>query len=83
MNMKNWQRIEKGENPFLRVYVHKKSGNIKISYPKAPKWAQDVAELIYRDIEEGGMPTKKGVKDVVRGLWAAMIVEARTKEHKA
>ena len=76
MNMKNWQRIEKDESPFLKVYVHKKSGNLKIIYPKAPKWAQDVAESIYRDAEEGGMPTEKGVKDVVRGLWAAMIAKA-------
>jgi hypothetical protein len=38
----------------------------------APKWAQRAAMLIYRDMESGA-PTKKGIKTIVRGLWAAII----------
>ena len=74
--MKNWKRIVEGENPLYKVYVHRKTGNIRVIYPKAPKWAQDAAMSIYRDLEEGGMPTEKGVRDIVRGLWAAMIARA-------
>jgi hypothetical protein len=73
---KNWKRVEKDENKFLKVYVHKKTGSIHVIYPKAPKWAQKVAEEIWEDIKEGGMPTESGVKDIVRGLWARMISEA-------
>jgi hypothetical protein len=71
--MKNWKLKE--EVNFVKVYENKK-GDIKCVYPKAPRWAQDVAELIFRDIETGGMPTRKGVRDIVRGQWAKMILEA-------
>ena len=76
--MKNYKRIIEGENPYLKVYVHKKTGNFKVIYPKAPKWAQRAAMLIYNDIEEDGIPGGvKGVKDIVLGLWAKMIAEAK------
>lgn len=44
----------------------------KIKDPIAPKWAQRAAVLIYRDMKSGP-PTEKGVKTIVRGLWAAII----------
>jgi len=72
--MKNWTRITKGENPYLKVYGNKK-GDIRVIYPKAPKWAQKAALLIYADLKNGE-PTEKGVKDIVRGLWAKMIAES-------
>jgi len=50
----------------------------KIKDPIAPKWAQRAAVLIYRDMKSGP-PTEKGVKTIVRGLWAAIIArEARS-----
>ena len=48
--MNNWIRIEK-ENPYLKVYEHIKTGEVKIIYPKAPKWAQKAAMLIYNDLD--------------------------------
>ena len=75
--MKNYKQIIDGENPYLKVYVHEKTGNIKVIYPKAPKWAQRAAMMIFNDIEEDGMPNEKGVKDIVLGLWAKMIAEAK------
>jgi hypothetical protein len=77
MNMKNWKRVTEGENPLLKVYEHKKTGNIRVIYPKAPKWAQRAAMRIYVDLESGGMPTDKGVTDIVLGLWAKIISEER------
>jgi hypothetical protein len=76
VNMKNWTYV-KDENPFLKVYVHKKTGNIKVLYPTAPAWAQKVALAIYRDVETNELPTPKGVKNIVRGLWAKMISDAK------
>jgi hypothetical protein len=60
----------------LKVFVHKDTGEIKVRYPKAPKWAQRAAMAIYNDILEGGEVTPKGVKDCVRGTWAYMIAKA-------
>lgn len=72
---KNWKRV--GDNPYLRVYEHERTGNIKVIYPKAPKWAQKAALIIYNDLQLGGIPTKKGVKDIVCGLWAKIIADSR------
>ena len=72
--MKNWTRIERN-TPYVKVYEHVKTGAIKIVYPKAPKWAQKAAMLIYLD-NKGGPVTEKGVKDIVLGLWAKIIFEA-------
>jgi hypothetical protein len=71
--MKGWKLVETAN--FVKAYENKK-GEIRCVYPKAPRWAQDVSELIFRDIEINGMPTEKGVKDIVRGQWAKMISEA-------
>jgi hypothetical protein len=71
--MKNWKLKETID--FVKVYENKK-GDIRCVYPKAPRWAQDVAESIFRDIEIGGLPTEKGVREIVRGQWAKMISEA-------
>ena len=73
--MKNWKRIEK-ENPYLKVYVNK-TGKVRVVYPKAPKWARKAAMLIYEDLESGGIPTEKGIKDIVCKLWAKMISESQ------
>jgi hypothetical protein len=73
--MKNWTRIEEKESPYVKVYEHNKTGNIKVVYPRTPKWAQKAAMLIYNDLKNGP-PTEKGVKDIVRGTWAKMISEA-------
>ncbi len=75
--MKGWKFKTNGW--FVKVYENKK-GEIKCVYPKAPRWAQDVAELIFRDIGANGMPTEKGVRDIVRGQWAKMISEAAKKQ---
>ena len=75
-NTKGWTRVEK-ENPYLRVYTHDKTGNIRVVYPKAPLWAQRAAMLIYNDLESNGAPTEKGIKDIVRGMWAKMISESK------
>jgi len=75
--MKNWKRVEK-ENPYLKVYVNDKTGDIRVIYPKVPKWAQKAAMLIYRDVKQGA-PTEKGVKNIVCGMWAKMI-EMSSKE---
>ena len=75
MNLNNWERVDKDEK-YLKVYVHKKSGNIRVVYPRAPKWAQRAALKIYRDLEYG-LPTQKGVKDIVLGLWAKMIAREK------
>lgn len=72
--MKNWERVQK-EDKYLKVYFHKKTGDIKIVYPKAPKWAQSAALAIYYDTKSG-VPTEKGVRDIVCGLWAKIIAEA-------
>lgn len=45
-----------------------------------PRWAQDVAELIFRDIQLGGPPTEKGLREIVRGQWGRMILEASLAE---
>lgn len=43
---------------------------------RIPRWAQDAAELIFRDIQRGGPPTEKGLREIVRGQWGRMILEA-------
>lgn len=65
----------------LRVFVFR-SGNIIVKYPKAPKWAQDAAMAVWRDLQEGGLVTKKGVKSVVCGQWAWMIAQKRKRKVK-
>jgi phage terminase small subunit len=71
-----WVRSKsKKDNKYLKVFTND-DGDIKVIYPKAPKWAQRVAFEIWKDVEKGGQPTKNGVKDVVKGLWAKMIYEA-------
>jgi hypothetical protein len=73
--MKKWTRIkDKKENKYLKVY-ESDQGDYKIIYPKAPKWAQKVAYEIWKDANNG-VPYKKGVKTIVKGLWAKMIAEA-------
>jgi hypothetical protein len=59
----------------LKILVND-DGDIKVLYPKAPKWAQRVALAIYEDLQDGGVPTPKGVKTCVRGTWAYMIAKA-------
>ena len=74
---KHRKRAER-ENLYCKVYVHNKTGNIRVIYPTAPKWAQRAAMLIFEDVVYRGVPTKKGVKDMVKGTWAKMIaVEAK------
>jgi hypothetical protein len=60
----------------LIVLVNEDTGDIKVRYPKAPKWAQKAAMEIYNDIQECGEVLPKGVKDCVRGTWAYMIAKA-------
>jgi hypothetical protein len=60
----------------LIVLVNEDTGDIKVLYPKTPKWAQKAAMAIYKDIQEYGEVTPKGVKDCVRGSWAYMIAKA-------
>jgi hypothetical protein len=82
MSDKIWKRVTKGENPLCKVYVRNVDGginDIKVVYPKAPKWAQKIAMQIYEDGKRG-FPNEKGVNEIVRGLWAAMIAEAVKKE---
>ena len=62
-----------GVENYVKIYEDDK-GNIRCVYPKAPKWAQEIALKIYKDACEG-MPTKKGVKNIVRGRWAKIISE--------
>ena len=64
-----WKLIEDG---FTKVYENSK-GEIRVVYPKAPQWAQLAAMNIWNDAERNGFPTKKGTKDIVRGLWAKFI----------
>ena len=73
---KKWKRIDKNETPHCKTYEHVITGDIQVIYPKAPKWAQKIAMTIWRDAHHNGLPTKKGTKDIVRGFWAKMIVEA-------
>lgn len=70
--MKGWKLIEIQD--FVKVY--ERNGNFRCVYPKAPKWAQKAAVRIWKDLQRGGPPTKKGVKDIVRGQWAKIIYEA-------
>lgn len=70
---KGWKLIE--VDNYVKVYTNEK-GDIKCIYPTAPKWAQKVAFEIWKDIEESGPVTKKGVRTIVKGTWAKMIYEA-------
>lgn len=79
--MRKWKEITAGDErqKGLRVYVHDITGDIRVIYPKAPKWAQRAAMDIWRDIEEGGPVTKKGTRDIVCGTWAYMIAKRGTR----
>lgn len=57
-------------------------GDINVIYPKAPKWAQKAAMKIWNDMEDYGKPTRKGTKDVVKGLWAKIISDSVPKRKK-
>ena len=70
----NWERHP--DEGFVKVFVHKTTGDIRCVYPKAPKWAQKVAFQIWKDTQSAGEPTAKGVKNIVKGQWAKMISEA-------
>jgi len=74
---KNWKDVstKSDRKKGIAVYADKK-GDIHVRYPKAPKWAQRVAMDIWRDMEEGGPVTRKGTRDIVRGMWAYMIATA-------
>ena len=62
----------------LRVFIHDVTGNIRVVYPKnVPAWAQKAALQIFQDIENGGVPTNKGVRDVVKKGWGYLIAKAR------
>jgi hypothetical protein len=49
---------------------------------KPPKWAQEAALKIWIDIESCGMPTKKGIPDIVEGLWAKIIADSAPRRKK-
>jgi hypothetical protein len=68
---KNWKRMK--DESGSQVYVHRKTGNIKVIYPKAPKWAQRAALRVFRDLQKGGEPTEKGIRNIVKGTWAYLI----------
>jgi hypothetical protein len=74
---KKWNLIEEVDD--VKVYEDA-TGDIKCVYPKAPKWAADVAERIWSNAEYQGFPSAKGVKDIVRGQWAFWIANAKRKE---
>jgi hypothetical protein len=76
--VKKW--VFREEVDYVKVYEDS-TGDIKCVYPKAPSWAADVAERIYNNIEHEGMPTAKGVKDIVRGQWGRFISEAAKKRN--
>jgi hypothetical protein len=71
----NWKQVFDPRDEYLKVYVHKITGNIRVIYPKARKWAQKAAYKIYRNMKLGE-PTEKGVPNIVKGLWAKIIYEA-------
>ncbi len=79
MSKSKWKEVfdKRDSRRGLRVYVHEVSGDIHVDYPKnVPEWAQKAALAIYRDLEDGGMPTKKGVPDIVKRMWGYMIAKA-------
>jgi hypothetical protein len=80
MKKSKWELVE--DINFVQVY-HRNGGekyrDIRVVYPKAPSWAQEVALWIWQDQATNGPPTKKGVKDCVMGQWARMISEAAKK----
>jgi hypothetical protein len=76
LKSKKWKFYETDD--YVDVYVSD-AGDIKCIYPKAPKWAADVAEKIWKDIEKNGIPTRKGVRDIVRGQWGTYIAKAKAK----
>lgn len=80
LKSKRWKFAETQD--YVDVYVNTK-GDIYCIYPKPPKWAANVAEKIWRDAETNGMPTKKGLKDCVRGQWGMYIAEAARKARKS
>lgn len=69
--MRGWRLVE----TYQHVKTYTKGDMVRHVYPKAPRWAQAVAMQIWKDIESGGMPTRKGIKDCVKGQWAKMIAE--------
>jgi hypothetical protein len=74
--MSKWVLVE--DINFVKVY-HRNGGlsdrDIKVVYPKAPVWAQEVALWIWQDNQSAPV-TRKGIKDCVLGQWAKMIAEA-------
>lgn len=79
---KNWNEIKDKRDACLglKVFVHDTTGAIKVIYPKAPKWASRAALRIYRDLEKGGMPTKKGISDIVKKTWGWIIADELRKK---
>jgi hypothetical protein len=72
---KRW-KIIKEESVHGRKVYSDNDGDVKVTYSKAPQWAQIAALEIYRDAEENGFPTEKGIKDIVRMFWARIISDA-------
>jgi hypothetical protein len=71
------------EPPAIRWHLRQilnKNGDAKIIYPTAAKWAQEAAMLIHGHIKLIGHVTDKGVKSLVKGLWAKIIEEAANQE---
>lgn len=76
--MRGWKLIEVED--FVKVYA--RNDDIRCIYPTAPKWAQQAAVRIWEDLRRGGIPTKKGLNDLVRGQWAKFIYEASKKKKR-
>jgi hypothetical protein len=68
-----WKLVE--DRNFTKTYENSK-GDIRVVYPKAPRWARKAAMKIWRDAEKNGFPTQKGTRDIVKGLWAKFIADA-------
>ena len=66
---------------YVKVFLNK-NGDAKIIYPTAAKWAQEAAMLIHGHIKLIGHVTDKGVKSLVKGLWAKIIEEAANQQEK-
>ena len=71
---KKWTIIKKECSHGRKVFISDE-GDIRVTYSKAPKWAQKAAMEIYRDGQEG-FPTEKGIATIVRKFWARIIADA-------
>lgn len=68
-----------GVEDYTKIYKNEE-GDIKCVYPtKVPEWAQDIAAWIYNDAAKG-FPTALGIKDIVKGRWAARIAHKAKKK---